>query len=201
MNCGYDDPAGAQIGDTVFFDNNKNGVQDGGEAGQTGVTVTLKDADGNTLATDTTDAGDYGFTGLDAGTYLVSVSNGPDLADHYISTGATGTMLVVLSVNQDYQDADFGYAQNDEGLIGTSAWHDLDGDGVKDLDEPALAGIEVTLTVGSTTTTATTDAHGVYFFTDLPGDLIDLHSQLHLFHRSHGLRAYVPCCSQSSLQR
>jgi hypothetical protein len=52
----------AHLGDFVFEDKNGNGIQDAGEPGIAGVTVTLCDANGNALGTTTTGAnGIYGF--------------------------------------------------------------------------------------------------------------------------------------------
>jgi uncharacterized repeat protein (TIGR01451 family) len=62
----------AAIGDRVWIDANKNGVQDSGETGVPNVTVTLRDNAGNTLETDVTDAdGNYRFDELLPGTYVV----------------------------------------------------------------------------------------------------------------------------------
>ena len=57
---------GATLGDRVWLDANKNGVQDAGETGVANVKVILLDAAGNaTGATATTDAnGNYSFTNL-----------------------------------------------------------------------------------------------------------------------------------------
>ena len=43
------------LGDYVWKDTNKDGIQDSNESGIPGVTVTLKDNKGNTLKTTTTD--------------------------------------------------------------------------------------------------------------------------------------------------
>jgi hypothetical protein len=53
---------GNGLGDFVWLDLNSNGAQDSGEPGIANVTVRLKDANGNVLATTTTDSkGYYGF--------------------------------------------------------------------------------------------------------------------------------------------
>ena len=63
----------ATIGDRVWNDQDRNGV-DNGEPGVPGVTVILKDASGNEVARTTTDAnGNYRFEGLLPGTYSVSI--------------------------------------------------------------------------------------------------------------------------------
>ena len=68
----------ASLGDFVWLDANHDGIQDQGEAPVPGVTVTLLDANGNELATTTTDAdGHYLFDGLAPGTYTVRFSDLP----------------------------------------------------------------------------------------------------------------------------
>ncbi len=62
----------ASLGDLVWFDLDEDGVQDAGEPGVEGVTVTLKDAGGNTVGTTTTDSsGAYNFDNLEPGDYTV----------------------------------------------------------------------------------------------------------------------------------
>jgi hypothetical protein len=57
----------------VWYDANNDGIQDNGETGVSGVTVTLLDANGNpTGLTATTGAnGQYSFTNLNIGVYQV----------------------------------------------------------------------------------------------------------------------------------
>ena|GEM_PF-694989 len=60
------------IGDKVWLDSDKNGVQDAGEPPVAGVTVELRDGAGTVIATTTTDRnGRYVFDELPAGTYQV----------------------------------------------------------------------------------------------------------------------------------
>lgn len=62
--------AGAALGDRVWVDADADGVQDAGEPGLIGVTVTLRDADGATLSSAVTASdGSYLFDNLAAGTY------------------------------------------------------------------------------------------------------------------------------------
>jgi len=62
----------AAIGDTVWIDNDQDGIQDAGEPGFPGVTVNLYDCLDNFIATTLTDAdGFYKFDGLTPGDYYV----------------------------------------------------------------------------------------------------------------------------------
>lgn len=65
-------PELAAIGDTVWFDEDQDGIQDAGEPGIAGVTVNLLDCSNVQVATMTTDAnGYYLFAGLLPGDYKV----------------------------------------------------------------------------------------------------------------------------------
>jgi len=65
----------ASIGDFVWDDLNKDGIQDAGEPGVAGVSVRLFDGIFNSLSGTTTDAnGFYFFGSLDAGDYNIGVS-------------------------------------------------------------------------------------------------------------------------------
>lgn len=62
-----------QVGDLVWHDDNANGVREGGEPGISGIQVDLTTALGTPVASTTTDAsGNYLFSGLLPGDYLVS---------------------------------------------------------------------------------------------------------------------------------
>ncbi|MCH5374963.1 MAG: carboxypeptidase regulatory-like domain-containing protein, partial [Planctomycetes bacterium] len=70
VDFGYN--GSGELGDFVWDDLNGNGIQDAGEPGVAGVTVELRDAGGNLLASTMTDAsGLYTLTGLVAGDYEV----------------------------------------------------------------------------------------------------------------------------------
>ena len=62
------------IGDRVFDDLDRDGIQDGNEPGVPGVTVQLKDCSGNVLDTQATDGnGNYLFNDLPEGCYTIGV--------------------------------------------------------------------------------------------------------------------------------
>ncbi len=174
----------AALGDYVWLDANANGVQDGGEAGIAGVTVTLEDASGTTvLATTTTDAtGHYAFTGLTPGQYEVQfVAPTGGVFTTPLQGGNTGTdsdansagltAPVTLVSGQNDTTIDAGIYQ--PAALGDYVWLDANANGVQDGDEAGIAGVTVTLENASGTTvlaTTTTDATGHYAFTGLtPG--------------------------------
>src|SRR6185369_6098270 len=71
QDFGYRPNTPNTISGTVFNDANGNGTKGAGETtGYAGVTVILRDANGNIVATTTTDAsGNYSFAGIPNGTY------------------------------------------------------------------------------------------------------------------------------------
>jgi large repetitive protein len=97
--------AAGSIGERVWIDKNKNGVQDPGEPGVGGVTITLKSA-GSPDRTVQTDAdGRYRFDALPAGSYTVTVdslknpSNGPKVR------------IVNVSANEIVRTVNFAFAK------------------------------------------------------------------------------------------
>ena len=120
VDAGLTDPGTASLGNLVFLDTDKNGIQDGSETGVQNVTVTLF-LGGTAIATTTTDAaGNYLFTGLKAGTYtvgftekagfdLTAANQGGDEAldsDADPVTGLTGP--ITLGIGQTNLDVDAG---------------------------------------------------------------------------------------------
>jgi hypothetical protein len=177
-------PPTGQIGDFVWKDLNQDGIQDPGEPGINGVTVTLKDGASNVIATTTT-AGDgaYLFTGLGAGTYSVEVdTSSPALAGLMPTFENAGgdpekdsnpnPATVVLATNSSVDlSVDFGYIPTPAGSIGDFVWQDLNGDGIQGnaTDEPGIPGVTVQLLGPGdvVVATTTTDPDGYYLFTGL----------------------------------
>jgi uncharacterized repeat protein (TIGR01451 family) len=153
------------IGDFVWDDTNGDGVQDAGEDGLGGLTVTLTGGALVTPLVDTTDGnGAYLFENLAPGTYTVTVTPPANAAT---TTGGNSQTLTVLSGSPD-DTIDFGYAFG--AAIGDRIWHDLDADGIDD-GEPGLASVEVLLNGNGLSLSDTTDGTGAYSFTGLaPGE-------------------------------
>ena len=173
----------ASFGDTVYRDDNGNGMQDEGEPGIAGVTVRLFMNDINgmevTPAQVTNSAGHYEFTGLDPKTYVAEVvaPSGYMISDNNDDGEADSDDFFdteTLVASQDYNDGDFGFKPT--GKIQGFAWRDTDGEG--DFDE-AGNGIEnvsvalldengVAVDFGDGPVTASTDENGMYMFSNLP---------------------------------
>ena len=155
------------IGDTIFKDNNGNGVQNGDDAGIAGVTVELQvdwNNDGSyvTIATDMTDAsGNYLFENLPAGSYrvLVQLDNSPYPNQDAIPndafgsdyTPSTGTVsgsdvyftTMLTSGSPASLDNDFGFTAL--AALGDTIYWDSNGNGTQDSGEPGIPGVTVQL--------------------------------------------------------
>ena len=181
------------IGDYVWNDANANGIQDSGELGINGVTLTLTGTNAYGVAvTDnatTSSNGAYLFSEV-PGTYTVTVDSSnfsgsgalvgynasPTLQGSNTAIDSnpnpSGTTPSLLGNAGSDLTIDFGYYKNV--AIGNFVWNDLNGNGVQDGGEPGIAGVMLTLT-GTTgsgqsiTETTTTDASGLYLFTEAPG--------------------------------
>jgi protocatechuate 3,4-dioxygenase beta subunit len=173
----------ASIGDFAWNDANANGIQDSGEAGLPGVTVTLHDANGNQVgASVITDAdGRYAFADLVPGSYSVvfgglggyvftSQDAGGDDADSdaYPATGQTA----VTPLTSGEQDVTWDAGLYQLASVGDYVWDDVNRNGIQDSGEVGLAGVTVTLysSSGTQVAPASTDATGRYSFANLaPG--------------------------------
>ncbi|MFY7880538.1 MAG: SdrD B-like domain-containing protein [Lacibacter sp.] len=183
------------IGDKVWIDSNGNGVQDSGEPGVAGVTVTLYNGSGVALATTITDAtGTYLFTNLASATYSIGFTlpadflfatkdaGGNDNTDSDVNTTGSSfgkTDPIVLGSGQNLRTLDAGIVPGVLSSIGDRVWNDLNSNGIQDAGEPGIAGVTVELLDGAgnaidpdgagplTRTVSVTDAFGNYIFSNL----------------------------------
>jgi uncharacterized repeat protein (TIGR01451 family) len=184
-DAGYFSPK-ASLGDKVWKDLNRNGIQDAGEPGIAGISVNLYNSAGALLSTDVTDGnGYYWFADLTAGTYTVgfptAITGGCTLtlldaateatdSDANLTTGKTAS--VTLAAGETNPDIDAGYISSLASL-GDFVWKDLNRDGIQQPSEPGIASVVVTLynSAGVAIGTDVTDGSGYYGFSDLqPGD-------------------------------
>jgi len=174
------------IGDRVWDDRDRDGVQDPDEPGLPGVTVVLFLEDGTEVERTATDAaGRYsfseltldlytvGFTGLPEGAVLTTANAGDDDgadSDADPATGRTGG-VPLTTATPDVTDVDAGVVMaRSAGSIGSRVWRDRDRDGVRDADEPGVAGVTVVLLRedGAEAARTTTDESGAYSFAQVP---------------------------------
>jgi hypothetical protein len=153
--------SGYTIGDTVWSDEDTDGVQDRGEIGIGGVTVQLLDNNNQVIATTATlPDGWYLFSGLSAASYKVRVSDsnfdsGEPLEGYSVTSGpqseGANTSRAVEFVddgdaaNDSILSVDFGYYRSSLGSIGDYVWLDKDLGGDQDADEPGLTGVTLDL--------------------------------------------------------
>ena len=187
-------PTGAfTLGDTVYLDVDGNGTQAAGEPGFQNVTVSLyEDFNGDGLIDPTVDAliataetnasGNYGFTSLPAGNYIVVVdpadlpANWEQTQDYDgVADNAAKVELTTASINT----VDFGYVTDGTGSIGNKVFVDTTADGLHDAYETGIPSITVRLYYDSNgdgildandvlVAETSTDADGNYLFSGLP---------------------------------
>ncbi len=173
------------IGDFVWNDLNRNGLQDLNEPGVPGVSVLLISEQGQIVANTTTDGlGRYQFNGVVAGNYRVQFINLPESyfftnqgdgtqsatdSDADTITGLTPIFNVITG--QHYTDIDAGLYTLRSSL-GDFVWNDINYNGIQDPGELPLAGVTVTLYNANdeALSMAVTNAAGRYNFVNLtPG--------------------------------
>ena len=187
LDFGFGTPA--TIGDLVWFDANEDGTQDndGTEPGIPGVKVTLYNAQGIPEATTITDGlGQYSFTDITPGSYRVGFS---DVPTNYVPTtavqGGDVTMdsdidaismigpIVTVNAGENNESLDSGfYRDATKSSIGNYVWEDTNNNGIQDVGESPLAGVEVSLydNLGMVLATTYTNEDGNYLFTNLNAD-------------------------------
>ncbi len=177
----------SSIGDRVWFDTDQDGIQDPGEPGVPGITVTLEDGAGTTVATTVTDgAGGYSFTDLTPGVYQLTftvpaaysisprdagIDDSVD-SDADVNTAMSAATTLEPGENDTRWDLGIYTLDTSNGSIsGGMAFNDTNSNGLQDPGEPPLSGVVVNLidiTTGAGVATTTTDADGRYAFSSVP---------------------------------
>ena len=175
----------ASIGDRVWYDENRDGLQTPGETGISNVTVILWQD--SPLATNVTDSsGNYLFEDLIPGDYRIQFilstlpanteptiqdEGGNDSVDSDADPASGFTMVTTLDPGENDPDWDLGVVDMTASL-GDLVWFDMNRDGLQTPGEPGVSNLTVTLldTNGVERLTTTTDGNGNYRFDDLiPG--------------------------------
>ena len=188
-------PAPASLGDRVWNDANRNGIQDAGEAGVPNVTITLLSGctGGTVVRTATTNAGgNYSFTNLTPGQYRIQVTlpggfqfslqnqGGNDTVDSDVNTATGVSDCITLAAGQNDPNWDAGINQPPTpsptntpapqlGSLGDRVWNDFNRNGIQDAGEPGVPGVTVQLKNCSNTVLQSqqTDGNGIYRFINL----------------------------------
>ena len=186
------------VGDSVWRDDNRSGVQDAGESPASRISIQLLNIDGEVVAsTMSSPSGRYVFDNLQAGTYSVRFAGVPE--DFRLTPAAAGDQraadsdpdysgltppftLAVGEPNVRPTTATDGVAAAyinptiDAGItplryaVGDRVWLDKDSDGIQQSDEPAASATVSLLSVaGNVVATTNTDATGRYQFSNLRG--------------------------------
>lgn len=181
LDFGYE-PQFSSIAGTIVIGNG-NGIADEGEETLEGIEVSLVWAgpdgilltdDDTTVSTTTDENGDYTFSGLVPGLYDVTyTAPAPPLSPLADRDGSNPLYITVtLGLNEDKTGQDFELTSPI--TLGNLVWSDTNNNGVKDAGEAGIPGVTVEL-YNSTQTpgtdaplaTTTTDADGLYSFSDL----------------------------------
>jgi len=175
-------PAPGSIGNLVYEDLNSDGVQDPGEPGAAGVTVTVAGPSGSfTTITDVN--GEWSVGNLAPGSYTVvftapdgrtwttqNATNATEATDSDAGpTGLAGAFPVTAGgINNDV-DAGLIPVPPAQATLGNYVWIDGNGDGIQQAGEQPVAGATVNIwsvnadgTPNAIVRTTLTDANGIY---------------------------------------
>ena len=169
------------IGDFVFTDTNKDGIQNTGDTPLSGIKIVLYKSDGITKLDSATTSinGKYLFDSLQKDSYRVKfilplgsifspVGAGILATD---SDAGTDGFSPIISIDvegagkvKDNPDIDAGIIEN-VGSIGDFVFRDDNSNGIQDAGESGIVGVKVNLYKGTIfQATLTTDANGIYTF-------------------------------------
>lgn len=171
----------AWIGDLVWNDLDRDGIQDQDEPGLEGVRVLLGNHLGTEIGSTVSDSeGAYIFEDLCEGTYQVRVdlsSLRRDLLasdcdvgqDDRIDSDCPPATVLLPSRTASNTSVDFGYNAPCSGSIGNFLWHDQNENGIQDFDEPGLVGVKIDLfdDLGVLIESKETGTNGVFSFDGL----------------------------------
>jgi hypothetical protein len=158
------------IAGAKFNDLNGNGVRDAGEPGLAGVTITrtasINDPVGANLSVVTDADGNFTFAAVPFGSFTISET----VPTGFVQTfpGLPGTISTNVNFGQrNITGLLFGNRAVGGSVSGVK-FNDVNGNGVRDADEPGLAAVTIRLTDASNVVrTTTTDASGAFLFSNV----------------------------------
>jgi len=177
----------ADLGNFVWLDSDRDGIQDFAEAGVQGVTVTIYDAGTNTAVTSTVTnaSGLYVFenlpednyfivfdasTGVGANNFVLTTANAGNGANDSDPDPVSGATSVINFDPTTGDDLTYDAGIYPTANLGNFVFVDTDGDGVQDVGESGVPGVTVVLYndgTGLPVDTVTTDINGNYLFEDV----------------------------------
>lgn len=168
----------AEISGSVFNDRDENNLFDSNDVGIQGARIDLF-RDGELIATTTTDArGDYRFTNLPAGQYVVRETQPAGFLQGGQFSGSAGgddsvqDVISRIPISWGERLTDYNFSELTPSSISGSVHVDGNGDCIRNAGEPPLAGVTIELRDinGVFISRTTTDASGGYTFNNLtPG--------------------------------
>ncbi len=156
----YGGSSRSQISGTIFADNNQDTIRNAGEPGIAGWRVTLTGKAGSATFSDR--SGQFSFSGIDSGTYTVTVQPSPEYSRTFPSSGAYTRSI---GTNDTISGLDFGFHFHFNQLFGI-VFEDRNRNGVKDDFEAGIPDIRMRLS-GDQNDSVTTDSAGYYIFSQL----------------------------------
>ncbi|WP_269508975.1 SdrD B-like domain-containing protein [Corynebacterium faecium] len=155
-DCGCEPEEPGTIGDRVWIDENGDGKEDPNEkTGVPGVTVIVKDPDGNEVTRTVTDEDGNWKVDVEPGEYTVRYEPG----DRTPSDKEQVERTITIKPGEENFDVDLGILPS--GSVGDRVWNDEDGDGEQSEDEKGLENVVVLVSrEGEPTRSAVTDENG-----------------------------------------
>ena len=145
----------------VYEDTNGNGIQDTNETGIAGVTVTIRDFNGDEQNVTTDSNGEYTATAL-AGEIIITIDE-TSIPGGSTQTQGTNPTVLTLPTSGSVSDIDGYEPLATSGVAEGVVYEDTDGSGIQDPGEPGIPGVTIQIvdSLGNMQTVVT-DINGSY---------------------------------------